>query len=636
MVFLFHLTQSHSPPLFHLQINSTYTYNTSNANPFSVSFCKSSSTPTTTATATSPNGRPPPTKFTSLVSLKPYLQSDWRPILSGWVCSAVSVYSLSKIVPLVGKFPSLLTTANPMHLRKEGLVLGVLVLVRIIASYLQQAFLWEAALNCVYKIRVYVFNRVLQRDLGFFEGEKGVLPGDIAYRITAEASDVGDTVYSLLDTIVPSTLQFAAMATQMVITSPTFSLISALAIPSMAFITGYLGEKLREISNEAHLSIAALSAYLNEVFPSILFVKANNTESCEIVKFQSIASTQLSAYLRKKKMKAFIPHIVQIMYFGLLFAFGVASLVISRGSFNCSAIFSFITSLVLLMQPIQGVGKAYNELKEGEPAIERLLNLTMFKSQVIEKPDAVELGPVTGEVKFCGVSFKYGDDIPFVLDGLNLHIKAGETIALVGPSGGGKTTLAKLLLRLYDPLFGSILIDGIDIRNVRLESLRRHVGLVSQDTTLFAGTISENIGYRDLMTGIDMRKVELAAQTANADEFIKNLPEQFETNVGPRGSNFSGGQKQRLAIARAQYQNPSILILDEATSALDSRSELLVRQALQHLMQNRTVLVIAHRLETVLMTERVFLLNDGKLREVSHSSLMDELHGSLSSTELVI
>ncbi|XP_022888540.1 ABC transporter B family member 29, chloroplastic isoform X3 [Olea europaea var. sylvestris] len=547
MVFLFHLTQSHSPPLFHLQINSTYTYNTSNANPFSVSFCKSSSTPTTTATATSPNGRPPPTKFTSLVSLKPYLQSDWRPILSGWVCSAVSVYSLSKIVPLVGKFPSLLTTANPMHLRKEGLVLGVLVLVRIIASYLQQAFLWEAALNCVYKIRVYVFNRVLQRDLGFFEGEKGVLPGDIAYRITAEASDVGDTVYSLLDTIVPSTLQFAAMATQMVITSPTFSLISALAIPSMAFITGYLGETLREISNEAHLSIAALSAYLNE-----------------------------------------------------------------------------------------GVGKAYNELKEGEPAIERLLNLTMFKSQVIEKPDAVELGPVTGEVKFCGVSFKYGDDIPFVLDGLNLHIKAGETIALVGPSGGGKTTLAKLLLRLYDPLFGSILIDGIDIRNVRLESLRRHVGLVSQDTTLFAGTISENIGYRDLMTGIDMRKVELAAQTANADEFIKNLPEQFETNVGPRGSNFSGGQKQRLAIARALCQNPTILILDEATSALDSRSELLVRQALQHLMQNRTVLVIAHRLETVLMTERVFLLNDGKLREVSHSSLMDELHGSLSSTELVI
>ncbi|XP_022888539.1 ABC transporter B family member 29, chloroplastic isoform X2 [Olea europaea var. sylvestris] len=609
MVFLFHLTQSHSPPLFHLQINSTYTYNTSNANPFSVSFCKSSSTPTTTATATSPNGRPPPTKFTSLVSLKPYLQSDWRPILSGWVCSAVSVYSLSKIVPLVGKFPSLLTTANPMHLRKEGLVLGVLVLVRIIASYLQQAFLWEAALNCVYKIRVYVFNRVLQRDLGFFEGEKGVLPGDIAYRITAEASDVGDTVYSLLDTIVPSTLQFAAMATQMVITSPTFSLISALAIPSMAFITGYLGETLREISNEAHLSIAALSAYLNEVFPSILFVKANNTESCEIVKFQSIASTQLSAYLRKKKMKAFIPHIVQIMYFGLLFAFGVASLVISRGSFNCSAIFSFITSLVLLMQPIQGVGKAYNELKEGEPAIERLLNLTMFKSQVIEKPDAVELGPVTGEVKFCGVSFKYGDDIPFVLDGLNLHIKAGETIALVGPSGGGKTTLAKLLLRLYDPLFGSILIDGIDIRNVRLESLRRHVGLVSQDTV---------------------------TQTANADEFIKNLPEQFETNVGPRGSNFSGGQKQRLAIARALCQNPTILILDEATSALDSRSELLVRQALQHLMQNRTVLVIAHRLETVLMTERVFLLNDGKLREVSHSSLMDELHGSLSSTELVI
>ncbi|KAL2503031.1 ABC transporter B family member 29 [Forsythia ovata] len=636
MVFLFHLTQSHPTSLFHLQINRTYTSNTSNANRFSISYCKSSSTLTTTAASVSPSGRPPPIKFTSLISLKPYLQSDWRPILCGWLCSAVSVYSLSKIVPLVGKFPSLMTAANPMKFRKEGLVLGVFVLVRIIASYLQQAFLWEAALNCVYKIRVYVFNRVLQRDLGFFEGENGVLPGDVAYRISAEASDVGDTVYSLLDTIVPSTLQFAAMATQMLIASPTLSLISALAIPSMAFITGYLGEKLREISNEAHLSIAALSAYLNEVLASVLFVKANNAESCESIRFQSLASTHLSAHLRKKKMKGFIPHIVQIMYFGVLFALGVASLVISRGNFDYSAIFSFITSLVLLIEPIQGVGKAYNELKEGEPAIERLFNLTTFKSQVIEEPDALELGPVTGEVKFCGVSFKYGDGIPFVLDGLDLHVKAGETISLVGPSGGGKTTLVKLLLRLYDPLVGSILIDGIDIRSVRLESLRRHVGLVSQDTTLFAGTIAENIGYRDLMTGIDMRKVELAAQTANADEFIKNLPKRYETNVGPRGSNFSGGQKQRLAIARALYQNPSILILDEATSALDSSSEQLVRQALQHLMQNRTVLIIAHRLETVLMAERVFLLNDGKLQEVSRSSLMDKLHGSLSSTEFVI
>ncbi|KAG8376736.1 hypothetical protein BUALT_Bualt09G0094800 [Buddleja alternifolia] len=571
----------------------------------------------TLATISTPCNPPsPPIKFASLTVLKPYLQSEWRPILSGWLCSAISVYSLSKIVPLAGKLSSVMTTTDLLSLKNEGLVLGLHVLTRIVANYLQQAFLWEAALNCVYNTRVHVFNRVLQRDLGFFEGEKGISPGDIAYRITAEADDIADTVYSLLNTIVPSALQLSAMATQMLIISPVLSLISALVIPSMALIIGCLGERLRAISNKAHLSAAALSAYLNEVFPSILFVKANNAESRERIRFQSLANADLSALLRKKQMKVLIPQLVQVMFVGVLFTFCASSLVVSRGSFNCSSMVSFMTSLILLIDPIQGVGKAYNELKQGEPANERLFNLTLFKSQVIEKPDAVDLASITGELKFCGLCFTYGEGLAPVLNGLDLHIKAGETIALVGPSGGGKTTLVKLLLRLYEPLSGSISIDGYDIQSIQLESLRRHVGLVSQDTVLFSGTIAENIGYRDLISGIDMGRVELAAQTANADEFIKRLPDG-------------------LAIARALYQNPSILILDEATSALDSRSELLVRQALQCLMRNRTVLVIAHRLETVLMAERIFLLNEGKLQQLSHSALLDGHNGSLASALVV-
>ncbi|KAK4480830.1 hypothetical protein RD792_011681 [Penstemon davidsonii] len=629
------LTSPYSPSLFHLKlkipVNKCKTPITNNF-PISISIKSSSASAPTIIACTRPS---PPIKLTPFTALKPYLQSEWRPILSGWICSALSVYCLSRIVPLAGKFSSIITADNLMSLKNEGLMLGVLVLTRIIANYLQQAFLWEAALNCVYKVRVYVFEKVLQRDLGFFEGEKGILPGDVAYRITAEAEDIADTVYSLLNTIVPSTLQLSVMATQMLIISPVLSLISALAIPSMALLIGCLGEKLRTISNNAQLSTSALSAYLNEVLPSFLFVKANNAESRECTKFQSLAYADLSACLKKKQMKVLIPQIVQIMFFGVLFTLGASSLVVSRSSFNCSAVVSFMTSLTLLIEPIQGVGKAYNELKQGEPAIERLLKLTMFKPQVMDKPDAVDLTSITGDVKFCGLAFTYGDGRPPVLNDLDLHIKAGETIALVGPSGGGKTTLIKLLLRLYEPLSGSIFIDGYDIQSIQLESLRRHVGLVSQDTVLFSGTIAENIGYRDLITGIDMDRVELAAQTANADEFIKSLPSQYQTNVGPRGSNFSGGQRQRLAIARALYQNPSILILDEATSALDSRSELLVRQALQRLTQDRTVLVIAHRLETVLMAERIFLLNDGKLQQLSHSSLLDGQSGSLA-TALVV
>lgn len=485
-------------------------------------------------------------------------------------------------------------------------------------------------------MRVFVFETVLEKELGFFEGSDGVSSGDIAYRITAEASDVADTLFALLNTIVPNMLQLFAMATQMLVISPSLSLISAIMIPFMALVIAYLGEKLRKISKRAHLSIATLAAYLNEVLPAIFFVKANNGELSEHARFQRLAYTDFSQHLAKKKMKALIPQIIQIIYFGVLCVLCVGSLVISRGSFDGCSMVSFVTSLVFLVEPIQGVGKAYNEFKQGEPAIERLFDLTKMKSKVIEKPDAIDLGHVKGEVKFCDVSFKYADNMPLVLDGLNLTVRAGETIALVGPSGGGKTTLVKLLLRLYEPSSGSILIDNHNINNIGLESLRRHVGLVSQDTMLLPGTVAENIGYRDLMSNIDMEKVELAAQIANADEFIRTLPEGYRSQIGPRGSLLSGGQKQRLAIARAVYQKSSILVLDEATSALDSKSELLVRQAVERLMENYTVLVIAHRLETILMADRIFLLQNGKLQELSRSTFLAGHHDSLLSAGAAI
>ncbi|KAJ9181376.1 hypothetical protein P3X46_009513 [Hevea brasiliensis] len=587
---------------------------------------------------TQQNPKPNPISHTfhSLSTIRPYVLSQHKLILLGWLCSFVSVLSLTNLVPKFGKFSATIGKVDVVALRNEGLVLAALLLAKLIATYWQHALLWEAALNAGYKIRVHAFERVLHRELGFFEGGSGVSTGDIAYRITAEAADVADTLYALLNTTVPSALQLSAMATQMWAISPVLSLISATVIPCMALVIAYLGERLRKISKKAHLSIATLSAHLNEVLPAIVFVKANNAELCESARFQRLAYADLSEHLKKKKMKALIPQIIQIIYFGALFTLCCGSLVISRGCFDGCSLVSFVTSLVFLIEPIQDVGKAYNEWKQGEPAIERLFDLISFKSKVIEKPDAVDLANVTGDIKFCDISFKYGDNRPFVLNSLNLHIKAGETVALVGPSGGGKTTLVKLLLRLYDPLSGCILVDDQNIQNIRLESLRRHVGLVSQDISLFSGTVAENIGYRDLMTEIDTEKVEAAARIANADEFIRMLPKGYKTYIGPRGSSLSGGQKQRVAIARALYQDSSILILDEATSALDSRSELLVRQAVQHLMENHTVLVIAHRLETVMMAKRVFILDGGKLEELTSSNLFGGHSNSGSSTGLVV
>ncbi|CAL9229070.1 unnamed protein product [Arabidopsis halleri] len=573
-----------------------------------------------------------------LENVKPYLQSESKTILLGWLCSIVSVVSLSQIVPRLGSFTSSLNAnaASLMNLKGECLVLAALVLAKVVAYYLQQAFLWEAALNTVYKIRVFAYRRVLERELEFFEGGNGISSGDIAYRITAEASAVADTIYALLNTVVPSAIQISVMTAHMIVASPALTLVSAMVIPSVALLTAYLGDRLRKISRKAQIASAQLSTYLNEVLPAILFVKANNAEISESVRFQRFARADLDENFKKKKMKSLIPQIVQVMYLGSLSIFCVGAVILAGSSLSSSAIVSFVASLAFLIDPVQDLGKAYNELKQGEPAIERLFDLTSLESKVIERPEAIQLEKVAGEVELCDISFKYDENMLPVLDGLNLHIKAGETVALVGPSGGGKTTLIKLLLRLYEPSSGSIFIDKNDIKDIKLESLRKHVGLVSQDTTLFSGTIADNIGYRDLTTGIDMKRVELAAKTANADEFIRNLPEGYNTGVGPRGSSLSGGQKQRLAIARALYQNSSVLILDEATSALDSLSELLVREALERVMQDHTVIVIAHRLETVMMAQRVFLLERGKLKELNRSSLLSTHKDSLSSAGLVI
>ncbi|XP_042441863.1 ABC transporter B family member 29, chloroplastic-like [Zingiber officinale] len=573
-------------------------------------------------------------RFSSpLFQIAPFLRDEWTTILKGWLCSFVAIYCLSRAVPQLGRLSSILSQVHSPRVPQEGAVLVALGCLSSAAAYLQQAFLWEAASRSVYRLRIHVFDRILQRDLEFFEGNNGLLAGDVAYRMTAEAADVSEALYAILNMTVPNTLQFVAMATQMISVSPMLSLLAAFAVPCILFFIAYLGETLRKISRKASMSSARLSAYLNEVLPSMLVVKANIGESKESFRFQTLALDNLLQQLKKKKMKALIPQLVQALCLGGLLVLCVCSVVVSRNSFDCSNLFSFITALMLLIEPIKGAGKAYNELKQGEPAIERLLDPTRFIPKVTEKSDAIDLDYVTGDIRFCGVKFRYGDDMPYVLDQADLHIRPGERVALVGPSGGGKTTLSKLLLRLYDPQCGSILVDNHDIQDVKLKSLRKHIVLVSQESMLFSGTVTENIGYRDLTGQINQADVEYAARIANADEFITKFVEGYETNIGQRGSLLSGGQKQRLAIARALYQNASLLILDEATSALDGKSELLVREALKRLMENHTVLVIAHRLETVQMADRVVVLDRGKLTEISKSSFLSS--GGLCDSHLV-
>ncbi|KAF7009113.1 hypothetical protein CFC21_023711 [Triticum aestivum] len=520
----------------------------------------------------------------------PYVAAEWRTIAKGWACAAAAVYCLSRTVPAAGRLPRALAAGVGGGVSAEvsrGVVaLAAFASARAAAAYVQQALLWEAALRAVWRLRERAFERLLARDLAFFDGREGIAAGDIAHRITDEADDVADAVYSVLNTIVPTSLQLIAMGTQMVAINPQLSLVAAMVLPSM------------------------------------LTVKVNNGEHKEMLRFHELAFLDLKNNLGKKKMKALIPQAVRTTYIAGLVVLCAGSVAVSGTTFDPEGFLSFLTALALFVEPIQDFGKAYNEYKQGEPALERIFDLTRFIPEVRDKPSALHLNSVKGDIKFHDVTFRYVAGMPPIVDGVNLHIRAGETIAIVGPSGGGKTTLAKLLLRLYHPQSGYIALDNHDIQDIQLQCLRTHIAFVSQDPMLFSGTIAQNIAYGDPVGDTNMRKVENAAKIANADEFIKILPEGYDSYVGQRGSSLSGGQKQRLSIARAIYQNSSILVLDEATSALDSRSELLLKEALMNLMASHTVVIIAHRLEMILMADRIVLLEGGKLREITRSAFL--------------
>ncbi|KAL6650648.1 hypothetical protein ACP70R_009573 [Stipagrostis hirtigluma subsp. patula] len=600
---------------------------------------------------------PPPQS--SLAEVFPYVAAEWETVAKGWACAAAAVFCLSRAVPAAGRLPRAFAAcgggsvagggAAVEAVARGGLALAAFASARAAASYAQQALLWEAALRAAGRLRERAFERLLARDLAFFEGRGGVAAGDVAHRITDEADDVADAIYSVLNvqgllaheivTIVPTSLQLVTMGIQMVTINPLLSVLAATVIPCMCLVLASLGKRLRQISKEAHLSLATLAAYLNDVVPSMLTVKANNGEHKELLRFQKLVRDDLKNNLGKKKMKTLIPQAVRATYIGGLVVLCAGSIAVAGTSFNAEGFLSFLTALALVVEPIQDLGKAYNEYKQGEPALERIFDLMRFIPEVRDKPTAIHLEYVKGDIKFHDVTFRYVDGMPPVVDAMNLHIRPRETIAFVGPSGGGKSTLAKLLLRLYHPQSGIelntskilcrfwyILLDDHDIQDIQLQCLRTHIAFVSQDAMLFSGTIAENIAYRDPVGDIDMARVEYAAKIANAEEFIKMLPDGYDSNVGQRGSSLSGGQKQRLSIARAIYQDSSVLIMDEATSALDIRSELLLKEALRNLMANNTVtvLIIAHRQEMVLMADRIVSLEGGKLREITKSAFLSQ------------
>lgn len=550
--------------------------------------------------------------------LVPYLRQQWPTILQALVGTVIFVAYWPILAWLAGRILALLSAGDVAAVsRFIAITMGGFA-VQKVGQYVQDALMSKAALQVAFQVRRDVYAHIHRLSLAYFERSQ---TGDLAYRLTEDIDRIGEVVLKLFHDFLPSLLQLVVVVGYMVYLNWQLTLTALGLIPVLALLAGWFGSQMLRFSRRSQNLVSDLSSLVTEVFGGIRLVRAFAAEGYEIDRFTVEAEKNRQAKYRAAWLKA-----VQYPVVGFLYALVVMLILlmgtwqISQGNLTAAAFGSYVAAALMLIDPVNHFINNYGEFKQGEASVDRIVELLEIQPAVRELPNARELPPVTGRVEYRQVTFGYDPHEP-VLRNLDLLALPGEKIALVGASGAGKSTLVNLLPRFYDPQSGQILIDGVDIATVTLQSLRRQIGIVPQETTLFSGTIAQNIAFGQKQ--VDLQAVEAAARIANAHTFISQFPQGYQTWMGERGVNLSGGQRQRVAIARAVLLNPRILILDEATSALDAESEALVQEALERLMADRTVFIIAHRLATVRRADRILVVEKGQIIESgTHSELL--------------
>ncbi|HEY9604317.1 MAG TPA: ABC transporter ATP-binding protein [Allocoleopsis sp.] len=552
--------------------------------------------------------------------LLPYIRTHWKTIAQAFACTLGVTVFWPLQASLAGQLVSLIAQGNMIGLARIAGVLVLVFLVQKILMFGQDSLMAKAALFVALDLRKQVYAHLQRLNLSYFETAQ---TGDLTYRLTEDIDRIGEVVNKVFHDFTPCVLQLIVLLGYMIYLNWQLTLATFIVAPLMGVLIGWFGEQMLKVSRRSQNRVSNLSALLTEVFSGIRLVQAFAAEEFEVERFALEAEQNRQAKYAAERLKAIQLPVIGFMYaLSVLLLFLLGGWQISTGNLTGTQFATFVAAALLLIDPIAHVTSNYNEFRQGEASVDRIFELVAIQPTVREKPDAVALPLVTGKVEYRNVSFAYKTDEP-VLKNLGFLAMPGEAIALVGASGAGKTTLVNLLPRFYDPQAGEILIDGINIQDVTLKSLRRQIGIVPQETTLFSGTIAQNIAFGQ--REFDLKAVQAAAEIANAHQFITQFSQGYHTWVGERGVNLSGGQRQRIAIARAVLLNPSILILDEATSALDSESEALVQEALERIMKERTVFIIAHRLATVRRAERILVMEQGQIIESgTHEELLDK------------
>lgn len=558
-------------------------------------------------------------------NLVPFLKPQTGRILKALGCTVVFSIFWPILAQLFGSVAEYLGNGQVREMARLAGVLAIAFLIHKVAQYGQDSLMAKAALAIALDLRRALYAHLQKLDLGYFESAK---TGDLTYRLTEDVDRVGEVVKKLFHDFAPCILQLVLVLAYMLYLNWQLTLSAFLIAPLMAALVSWFGEQLLRFSRRSQNRISDLSSLLTEVFSGIRLIRAFAAEDYEEERFRAIAEENRKANYSAAWLQAVQHPVIGFLYaMSILIVLLLGTWQISEGNLTGSSFVSYIAAVVMLVDPIAHLTENYNLFKQAEASVDRVFEIMAIEPAVLEHPEAKAMPTVDGKVELRNVSFAYdaapGQNSHPVLREIGLIALPGEAIALVGASGAGKTTLVNLLPRFYDPQGGEILIDGINIRSVTLRSLRRQIGIVPQETILFSGTVAQNIAFGQ--RNIDLAAVEAAAKVANAHQFISQLPEGYNTYVGERGVNLSGGQRQRIAIARAVLLNPRILILDEATSALDSESEALVQEALERLMQNRTVFIIAHRLATVRRADRILVVEKGQIVESgSHNQLLDQ------------
>jgi subfamily B ATP-binding cassette protein MsbA len=484
----------------------------------------------------------------------------------------------------------------------------------------------------VYNLREMIFNHLQELDLAFYEDKK---TGGIMSYFTNDINVFRVFAAQLLNSFVENFILVIGALIGLFFISWPLALISFCVVPVLAYIINYAGNAVRKTTRIVQDKLSDISAFLQEVVSATQIIRSFGTESHEIKRFQRENIATYRAEMRKASITAFLQPVIQIVVAVGIFIILVNAInQLSTGELSTGQLIVFVGFLVLISERGKRLGHTYAEINELFSAADRVFEFTDEKVNIVEIENPTVFGDISGDVKFHNVHFSY-DGKDKVLRNIDLEVPPGRIVAVVGPSGAGKSSLIKLLPRFYDIQDGEILVDGVNIKNASIKSLRAQMSIVPQQTILFSTSVKENISYGKFDASMD--EIIDAAKAANAHDFIEKLPEGYNTIVGERGSKLSGGQAQRIAIARAILKNPRILILDEATSSLDAQSEELVQQALEKLMRGRTTFIIAHRLTTIHNAHEIIVLQNGEIvQRGNHDALMsvDGLYRNLYQVQV--